>query len=336
LSAGARLTFVSGETDEPIAGETVRIGSAEYITDAAGQIDLAETVPANSGMTVIARGFFDRNVLLPSSSEPRFTLWPVESPTGLDASWTEELVYSYTCTTDPAWEGRSFPLRRIRSGTSMPITFAPGPLRREVVREAAQTASHIVNNANEGRVVFTPVTDGVSGPRIEIRLADPPGDESYVARMVLDFDRDGYVTGGHIEFPVDPVQRSDWDEISSHLPLSGEGEYLAATITHELGHALGLYHSKGVDHFGLMSRPEDCSGSWTVWQYYYERDFSRGEKLALKLMHQRRAGNTFPDNDKGVRASVAGQSVTVCVVRPPSARAPNPGAGRDRDVEDPG
>jgi hypothetical protein len=61
-----------------------------------------------------------------------------------------------------------------------------------------------------------------------------------------------------------------------------------------------------------MSIYSDSCLNGNLWYYSYVRDFSPAEKLALRLMYQRTPGNTFPDDDSGVRAAQAGGSVVVC------------------------
>jgi hypothetical protein len=334
LAAGTALSFVSGETDQPVGGARVTVGTASYLADGSGQILLGETVPQSTQMTILAEGYLDRRVLVGSPSETRFTLWPrlstltrepytryVRDPYGLDELWTQELAYTDTryCSLRSQFPLAGRPLRRARSGAVIPVGIAEGQLKRPSVERAVQAATGLANAASEGRVVFQYVEGSVPGGGIVVESLDSPGDEAtFIAQLVASTDAEGYVTGGRIQFSIDPVQRPDWPSFQQSAWFLGETEFLTETVAHELGHALGLWHAyfdadRQTYHWGLMTIRSDATcGGMGVWYYLDARDFSPAEKLALKLMYQRRPGNTFPDSDGGVRAAQAGETAVVC------------------------
>jgi hypothetical protein len=327
------LSFVSGETDQPVGGARVTVGAASYLADVSGQIVLGESVSGSTPMGVLAEGHLDRRVLL-SPGETRFTLWPrlstatrepftrfVRDPSGLDELWTQELVYTDTrwCSAKSQFPLAGRPLRRARTGATIPVGVASGPLKRPSVERAVQAATGLANAANEGRVVFQYVEGPVPAAGIVVESLDLPGGESsFIAQLAATTDAEGYVTGGRIQFSVDPVQRADWPSYQQSSWFLGETEFLTETIAHELGHALGLWHAYFDEegrsyHWGLMTiRADATCGGMGVWYYLDARDFSPAEKLALKLMYQRRPGNAFPDSDGEVRSARAAETAVVC------------------------
>jgi hypothetical protein len=73
------------------------------------------------------------------------------------------------------------------------------------------------------------------------------------------------------------------------------------TVIHEVGHTFGLGHSPDADEvmhaFKLLRQPDA---------------FGAREALVMRLMLQRRGGNRFPDNDRGVTAAAEGERTIVC------------------------
>ena len=50
--AGTAVSFLSGETGQPVDGAMVTVGTANYLADQSGQILISETVPVSTQMTV--------------------------------------------------------------------------------------------------------------------------------------------------------------------------------------------------------------------------------------------------------------------------------------------
>jgi hypothetical protein len=87
----------------------------------------------------------------------------------------------------------------------------------------------------------------------------------------LTFTTEGNINGGRLAFCTLPAAR------------------LANLVLHELGHTIGLYHSSSTSDVMYCSagRPND---------------FSARERLAMKLMRERRSGTKWPDDDRSAFA----------------------------------
>jgi hypothetical protein len=76
-------------------------------------------------MDIVAQGFLGRNTLLRSPDELQFSLWPKDSPTGLDEHTSFSLVYSASAC--PAQPTGAVSLRRVNSDVrEVAIHFASG------------------------------------------------------------------------------------------------------------------------------------------------------------------------------------------------------------------
>jgi hypothetical protein len=75
IPAGTVVAVRSGETDQPQPA-TVVVAGRSYATDAAGEVRLAGKVNPGAFLDVIGPNVLDRQTLLRSSGETRFTVWP--------------------------------------------------------------------------------------------------------------------------------------------------------------------------------------------------------------------------------------------------------------------
>src|SRR5687767_11437429 len=91
LETGTVLGFVSAETSTPAAGASIRIGTTQYVTDAAGEVRLSEFVTLPAAVEATSGPYLTRETVIRSRDERRLTLWPRHSPTGLDEELTRRL-----------------------------------------------------------------------------------------------------------------------------------------------------------------------------------------------------------------------------------------------------
>src|SRR5437773_4535653 len=263
------LTFVSGETQQPVAGAHVVLAGKVYLTDDSGRVSVDATA---SALDVEAPGFLLRQALL---APTRFTLWPRVSPTGLDEEATGRMVYGCSA---PGCPTGGDPLVRL---TTRVAVIVPSPVLRadEQAREALEEGARLLSAATDGAVTLrvspTPqpgaatVTAGIDSQDAAI-LAQGAG---AVTRRELN---------GSSEIVRASVVFRNLD-LARRLPL----------VLHELGHTFGLGHS---------SRVGDMM--WNGPEIYNQFDYSPRERLAMALMLQRSPGNRYPDID--VRLALAG------------------------------
>ncbi len=265
------VTFISGESQQPVPGARVLVDGTPYTTDGAGKILLLAVSSGARDVDVSAPGFLERRTLFRSSL---FSLWPKVSPTGLDEEYSARLVYNCSEATCPS---AGQPLVRVLQGHVFVVPSAEirsDPAALGIQEEAAA----LITAATGGEVTFT-VADAASPGALTVSTWIDPNDPILlqlgaggVTRRQID-SRDA-ITSATIAL------RSL--ELARRLPL----------VLHELGHTFGLGHS-----------PRVGDVMWNGPEIYELADFSPRERLAVGLMLQRSPGNRFPDSDDGAGAS---------------------------------
>jgi len=280
------LTFVSGETQQPVVGAHVVVGGQVYSTDTSGRVFV--DAPA-SALDVDAPGFLLRQAFL---APTRFTLWPRVSPTGLDEDATGRMVYGCNA---PGCPTGGDPLVRLTARSAVIIPSAT-LMADEQARSALEEGAHLLSAATEGAVTVN--LSGAGDPGITATMVTAsvdPHDEAILAQGA------GAVTRRELNGSTEIVRASIVFrslDLARRLPL----------VLHELGHTFGLGHSPRV---GDMM--------WNGPEIYGQFDYSPRERLAMALMLQRSPGNRYPDVDVRV-ASTRGvaaprTSTWVCIER---------------------
>jgi hypothetical protein len=256
-AAGTVITVASGETGEPVSSATVTVNGRSYTTDARGEIRLVEAAAYGSTLEIAEGRFLVRQTSL-RQSEARFTLWPRNSPTGLDEAFTKGMVYVF------------FSQQLVRfSPETTRVSIVPSP---DIQADPRAMDAHVAGAAGMtvatgGAITF--VVDPAASTGARVRMEIDPQDpiiQGGAAAITYRSAAGSVVTGGRIVYQTVAYARG---------PL---------LVQHELGHLFGMVHS---------TDPGDL-----MYKNIYVSGFSAREQLLVRLVLQRRPGNQFPDNDR--------------------------------------
>jgi hypothetical protein len=279
IRSGTVLSLTVAETGEPAAEATVVVDGRTYASDPTGRVVLDQGVRQGTLVDILAAGMLDRQTLLRSSADTAFSLWPRSSSTGLDEDYTRRMVYSWDKEEDPG----SSPLYRIAGRQAVLVPSAQ--LQADDTAMAAhQHAADEVNAAVGGAVHYSVEAVAPAAAVAFSTLLDPQdsGCKERVLALTSIRLHNGEISSGKIVFCTAGASRD-------------------GTVVHEVGHTFGLGHSPDpgeVMHaFKLRRQPDG---------------FGVRESLVMRLMLQRRGGNRFPDNDRGVTATANGEVRIVC------------------------
>jgi hypothetical protein len=272
IPAGTVLQIVSGADESPVAGAEVVVAGYPCQTNENGRVSLSQGCDRESLLDIVADGFLNRQTLLRTPDNTRFTLWPNEShsPTSLSERFTRELVYEW-------WNGT--PRRMIRiDPTATEVYVVPSDQIRADTRAMAtvNAAANNITEATRGELPFIVADIAPPGAAVFELVVDPNDPDLVDANAAGIAKRrlSGFaIVGGTAVF--DSIER-----------------VRTSTTPHELGHLFGLGHTDG---------PVDMM---SIRRGKVER-FSRREELAMYLMLQRPPGNEFPDNDRNVMDPLA-------------------------------
>jgi len=285
ITAGTVLTLTSAESGAPVAGAAVVVAGSVYAADARGEITLRMATAPGALVDVAGVDYLDRQTLLRSAASTHYSLWPRQSPTGLDESYTRTLVY----TSDPGAPGGA-PLQRLRLGTTQ-VFVVPSPALRadEDAERALDGALQELDRAVGDLVGYQEGSAAPSqGVAVETRV-EP-------TNAVCTETATTRVRGATTVFLNDEeIERAEI------VFCSAADARDLVTITHELGHTLGLRHSP--DSEELMA---------AVVHPRQTTSFSARERLAMHLLMQRRGGTRFPDNDRQTQGLARRRETIVC------------------------
>jgi hypothetical protein len=262
------------------------VAGRTYTTGAGGQLTLDQSFPLRSPLDAIARGFLDRQTFLVSAepADTSFTLWPRTSRTGLDERFTELIVY--TDATDPPPPEGSGSLTR---------------LPREAERVFLSLASSLESDAVAVRVhaEYAGRISQASGNAVSYVIADEaPGGEPLFTVSIDPADPDC----GRNTRAFTVVRMRGSEIFAGEVVYCSTSAARSSTVGHELGHTFGLNHS-----------PDDSDLMYGFFSSQRSSRYSSREALVMRLMLQRRAGNRFPDNERGGGAGAAESAESVRV-----------------------
>jgi hypothetical protein len=260
------VTVVSGETDAPVAGARLIVAGTPHVTDAVGQASVQVAAAEGATVDVEHPDFLTRQTLV-RRAVARLTLWPDHSK--LPSDYTKALVYTASTTTDST---SIVPLERIPPRVRTLAVVPSAELAADTrVMEAHRQAADYFNVAAEGRTVFSIGGSAeISVPtRMEPDAAPCAGNSGrlFTRTWVAGYE----VTRAEIVF---------CGELPTRYPTP---------IAHELGHVFGLAHSQ--DRRDVMYPFYEANPRG-------QHGFSEREMLTMSLIHLRRGGNSWPDNDR--------------------------------------
>lgn len=267
------------------------IADRSYTTNGLKEITLTQSVGIGSFLDIVAPGYLNRQTLLRSADERRFTLWPRTSASGLTEQLTQELVYTEPGNA-PGGVGSPLggaPLTRIDPSIMRIAVGAPTLALVSSGVAAIAAATNTLTAATGGQITYVPGLSGGDG-RIDI-VIDPsrlPSGSSAAANAT--YNSSGYIIGGTITVRDGACLTSPCDITAAR----SNGVTIVRTLVHEMGHLLGFNHtaSSSVMNGGCSTSPCTLTLDTRI------EDFNAAEKLLVKLMLQRRIRNRFPDNDR--------------------------------------
>ncbi len=272
----------AGDTGRVMPGVQVIVAGVSHTTDAAGQLTLTDA-PIGATLDVIAPSYLDRQTLVRPVTPTRITLWPRQPLSRFDEDYTQMLVYT---SASIGSEGAPRALARLPLGaaTQVRVILPPSLADDPAASFYHQLGADHMNTAAGGRFRYTIGTSAVAGSlNVQVSVAGgPPCSSAIAAYANAGTNSAGEITSASITY--------------CETRFSRDGRI----VLHELGHTIGLRHSpvRG-----------DIMGPAADIDLFTDR-----ELLVMRLMYQRPAGNTFPDNDRATSGVSSPREETILCV----------------------
>ena len=264
---GTTVQLVNGETGEAVQGTLIVAG----VSIPAGS-PLTSAATEGATVDVVVPGFLARQTLV-RKGETSLVLWPDSA--GLPGDYTRSLVYA---TVDSTGAPTLSPLRRL-------------PTR---VRTVAIVLSAALQGDPDAIAVHRAAIDGINAATAPLGLTyQLGGTADFSVPSTLDPSASGCVDN-RLTRAYASLWLTNANEIS-RAEITYCGGAIAdtlGTISHELGHTLGLRHS--YDRNDMMY-PYSVSLASTTPTMREARTFA--------LMRARRPGTEWPDNDRTATAA---------------------------------
>jgi Matrixin len=283
VAAGSVLTVVRGDSGAPVEGALVTVGGQTYVSDRAGTVRIANAAPPGALVDVTAPSVLDRQTVVRTGDAPRLALWPRTTSSGIDESFTIAIVYTAATLAGGPPGGEA--LQRHAPETQAVIVVPSTAILDDQISHAAHvTAVQRLTVAARGAITYALSRDRPSsGVVFDARLGPDPACGERVAAFARVRVRADVIIGGEIVY------------------CSVDAARTVGVVVHEMGHTSGLRHSND---------PRDVMFGMSVRNR--AADLSAREADVMSLMMQRRAGNRFPDSDRGVAGSAVGEEIIVC------------------------
>ena len=286
VAAGSVVTVIRGDTGTPVEGAAVTVAGRTYVADAAGTVRIADAAPPGALVDVTDPSVLDRQTTVANGPLGTLVLWPRSSASGIDETFTATVVYTRVGALTGTGPLGAELLRRLARGVPLVVVVPTPDILADDMAHAAHAASVArMNAAARGTVTYALARDRPASGTVFVARVGP--DDPSCGERVLAFTRATVrgqeITGGEIVY------------------CSRDAPRRAALVVHEMGHTFGLWHSADSRDmmFGALIRS-------------HAEEFRPREADVMALMMQRRAGNRFPDSDRGVAGASVREDVIVC------------------------